>query len=459
MNEHCVNIVIAGASGYIGKAVMPKLLERFPEAQITAIARSRQESSDPRITWRSCDLFSLKSLEQALPPRIDLAIYLVHSMGPTAHLDQGSFADYDLILADNFARAVRRSGIRQIIYLGGIIPQAEKISLHLTSRLEVENTFNQYGLPLTVFRAGLILGEQGSSFQILLKLVQRLPFMICPHWTQTLTSPVDLDTVLNAIAAAALEPGHAGKIYDLAACRPLTYVDMMSETARKMGKRRRFLPVPFFTPTLSRLWVSLITNTPKNLVYPLVESLEHPMVAREDHLFSRAGLDKSYFDLLDEVSLRIKPGSSFFRFKANSGTVRSIQRLPLPPGRDAQWVMDQYLQWLPRYLSPFIKAKVDGARVRFSVFAARPVLLELELSRERSSDDRVLLYITGGWLASRHDRGRLEFRVTRDGQSVLAAIHEFRPSLPWFIYILTQARLHLLVMHAFARHLGKHAAT
>jgi len=97
--------------------------------------------------------------------------------------------------------------------------------------------------------------------------------------------------------------------------------------------------------------------------------------------------------------------------------------------------------------------------VRFSVFAARPVLLELELSRERSSDDRVLLYITGGWLASRHDRGRLEFRVTRDGQSVLAAIHEFRPSLPWFIYILTQARLHLLVMHAFARHLGKHAAT
>lgn len=450
------SIVIAGASGYIGTAIMPMLRARFPDATITAISRQAQASPDPRIVWRPCDLFSLKSLEEALPPRVDLAIYLVHSMGPTAHLDQGSFADYDLILADNFARAIRRAGVKHILYLGGLIPAVEKMSRHLSSRLEVEQTFTQYGLPLTVFRAGLILGEAGSSFQILLKLVNRLPFMICPHWTQTLTSPVDLDTVLSAMTTAALDPTRVGKVYDLAGCRPLTYVEMMRETARKLGKRRRFLPVPFFTPTLSRLWVSLITNSPKNLVYPLVESLEHPMVAREEALFDATRARGSYFDLLEKVTLKTQAGSKLFRFKAGSRTVRSVQRLPLPPGRDAKWVMDQYLAWLPRRLAPFIKVQVDGPRVRFSVLARRPVLLEMHVSTERSSDDRMLLYITGGLLASREDRGRLEFRITRDGRSVLAAIHNYRPSLPWYIYVFTQARLHLMVMHAFGRHLAGH---
>jgi hypothetical protein len=122
-------------------------------------------------------------------------------MGPTAHLDQGTFADYDLILADNFSRAMITVGLKQLIYLGGLIPNSERMSLHLQSRMEVEETFRQYKLPTTVFRAGLILGEAGSSFQILLKLVKRLPVMVCPHWTQTLTTPVDLATVLTAFSS------------------------------------------------------------------------------------------------------------------------------------------------------------------------------------------------------------------------------------------------------------------
>jgi uncharacterized protein YbjT (DUF2867 family) len=447
------HIVVAGASGYIGMAIMPLLLERFPNATITALARTPRPTTDPRITWRRCDLFSLKALEQALPPRVDLALYLVHSMGPTAHLDQGSFADYDLILADNFARAIRSTGLQQLIYLGGLIPPTESLSRHLSSRLEVENTFTSYHLPLTVFRAGLILGEDGSSFQILLKLVRRLPFMICPQWTQTQTSPVDLSTVLASIVSASLTPSHLGKIYDLAGCQPLTYVQMMQETARKIGLRRRFLPVPFFTPTLSRLWVSLITNTPKNLVYPLIESLAHPMVARDDHHFPAARADATYFDLLDHVALQVKPGRKLFSFQANSRKVRSIQRLPLPAGRDATWVLHEYLSWLPRYLSPLIKTHVEEGRIRFSVFAKKPVLLEMQVNEERSSDDRVLLYITRGWLVAPTGRGRLEFRITNDRRHALAAIHDFTPSLPWYIYTLTQARLHLFVMNAFARHL------
>lgn len=451
------HIVVAGGSGYIGMAIMPSLLERFPEATITALARRPKDTTDPRITWQSCDLFSLKSVEQALPERVDLAIYLVHSMGPTAHLDQGSFADYDLILADNFARAIKKTGLAQLFYLGGLIPQTETLSQHLRSRLEVEHTFAHHGLPLTVFRAGLILGADGSSFQMLLKLVQRLPVMICPRWTQTLTTPVDLGMVQSAITSAALKPEHNGKIYDLASCQPLTYVQMMQKTACAMGKKRYFLPVPFFTPTLSRLWVSLITNTPQTLVYPLVESLEHTMVARRDHLYTRDSLDGTYSALLEPIALQTKPGRKLFRFTSSSRKVRSIQRLPLPAGRNAAWVLDDYLAWLPRYLAPFIKVQIKEGRVRFSIFTEKPVLLEMQVSEERSSNDRVLLYITHGWLVSKTDQGRLEFRVTRDQKIALAAIHNFTPSLPWYLYTLTQARLHLFVMKAFARHLARAA--
>ncbi len=448
-----LQIVIAGASGYIGKSLIPKLLEKFPNCEITALSRSQQDSDESRVRWKACDLFSLKSLEEVLPDKVDLAVYLVHSMGPTSHLDQGSFADYDLILADNFSRACKKLNIQQLIYLGGLIPETECLSLHLQSRLEVEETFFEYALPMTVFRAGLILGEAGSSSQILLKLVNRLPLMICPKWTQNLTTPVDLPTVLNSVTRSALDLSMIGFSFDLAGCQPLTYMEMMKATAKRLGKKRCFFRVPFFTPTLSRLWVSLITNTPKNLVYPLIESLEHPMVAREANLFSNEGAKLTYFDLLEKASVKTKSGRSFFRYRVQRKTVRSVQRLPLPAGKKAHWVKEQYIQWLPHFLAPLIKVQVVGVTVTFSIFHSKLVLLELQLSEDRSEPDRQLLYITGGLLVSGKNQGRLEFRVVLQRRFVLAAIHNYSPALPWYLYIYTQAQLHLFVMRAFSRYL------
>ncbi len=310
-------IVIAGASGYIGQALIPELLKKFPTAEITALSRTEQQSTDSRVVWKSCDLFSLKSLEQAIPSEVDLAFYLVHSMGPTAQLDQGSFADYDLILADNFARILKSSQVKHLIYLGGLVPDTKELSLHLQSRLEVEQTFSQAKLPLTVFRAGLVIGEAGSSFQILTKLVKRLPVMLCPRWTQTMTTPVDLATVLESLVEVSLNDQHIHKVYDLAGCGSLTYVQMMRETARSMQKKRLFIGVPFFTPTLSRLWVTLITGSPKSLVYPLVASLEHAMVARFDHLYFRDRSDRSYSSLLQAVSLQRRRKSLLANTKPN----------------------------------------------------------------------------------------------------------------------------------------------
>ena len=446
-------IVIAGASGYIGRSLIAKLLVRFPTAQITALSRTAQASQDPRVSWKSCDLFSLKSLEEALPLKIDLAFYLVHSMGPTAHLDQGSFADYDLILADNFARAMKVKQVRHLIYLGGLVPESRSLSLHLQSRLEVEQTFFQFEIPTTVFRAGLILGDAGSSFQILLKLVKRLPVMICPKWTQTLTTPVDLETVLVSLTKSALEVEHLGKIYDLAGCTPLTYLEMIQETAKKLGRKKIYIKVPFWSTTLSRLWVSVITNTPRNLVYPLIESLEHPMIARESHFFSRESLNFKYSQLLEDSFFSTKKSRVRIAFQAQRNTVRSVQRLDLPVGKNAKWVKDQYAAWLPKFLSPLIKVQSTGHVLKFSAFVKKLVLIELALNEARSNDDRQLLYIQRGLLVAEHNKGRLEFRVVLNRKYVLAAIHDYRPAMPWFIYNWTQARFHLLIMKAFGRYL------
>jgi len=142
--------------------------------------------------------------------------------------------------------------------------------------------------------------------------------------------------------------------------------------------------------------------------------------------------------------------------------VRSVQRLPRPPSMDAEAVKREYAAWLPRFLRPFIRVWFDvpaaGAaptRMVFSLLRKRWQLLALDLASDRSAPDRQLLYITGGALTARGGRGRLELREVLQRRYVLAAIHEFKPALPWYVYRYTQAVVHLLVMRGFARHLRR----
>lgn len=445
-----MTILIAGASGYIGRSLIPELLRQYPESRILALSRTARQSEDPRVEWRTCDLFSLKDIEGAMNQPIDAAFYLVHSMTPTAHLDQGHFKDYDLIMADNFARALLKQPRARLIYLSGLLPKEKKLSEHLASRREVEQVFARYPFPATTYRAGLILGEGGSSFEIMVKLVRRLPVMICPSWTQTLTTPVDLTTVINTLAEELRRPPEKARTFDFAGCKPLTYIEMMQQTAEWLGLKRRFIPVPFFTPTLSRLWVTLITGQPKELVYPLVQSLKYEMVARPDHLAGSAPA-VDYRRLLTGLQKPSVEKSKRVTFKPPPLMVRSVQRLPVR-GWSAEEVMNEYLHWLPRFFRP-LKVWADGERFVISFLFRKLELLAFQLSKERSTSDRQLLYIVGGILSGGGKRGRLEFREALGGRVILAAIHEFRPRLPWYIYQWTQAWIHLLTMRAFKWHL------
>jgi uncharacterized protein YbjT (DUF2867 family) len=447
-------ILIAGASGFIGRALIDFLLAS-DDISLIALSRYQRDSHHPRLKWLKCDLFSLRDIDEAMEG-VEVGYYLVHSMLPSASLSQGRFYDFDLIMADNFIRAAQHHHLKHIIYLGGMIPKGEILSWHLRSRLEVEETLRSSSIKTTVLRAGLIIGPQGSSFTILERLIRRLPVMICPAWTRTLSQPIALKDVIKSLRRVLLSQELQGKIYDMGGPEIITYQGLIQKTAARIKKTRTLITLNIIPLWLSRYWVSLITGVPKDLVYPLVLSLRHEMLASGEYAYPypedlKTGLNQA----LDE-SLKYEERKSFQGFRPPERDVRSIQRLILPPGRSAEWVAQEYFNWLPRFFSTLIRVDVEGNRCTFFLLHPELKLLVLEKNPERSSTDRQLLYIVGGMLAGKQGRGRLEFREVLNGDYVMAAIHEFRPRLPWFIYRWTQALIHLLVMKGFGEHLKWH---
>ena len=460
-------VAIAGASGFVGRALLRAL---SPAREVIALARKTDGQEQlPGVEWRACDLFNLREAERALSG-CEIAVYLVHSMMPTARLTQGSFDDLDLICADNFARAAASNGVRHIVYLGGLLPKTnEKLSRHLESRCEVEQALGSRGVPVTTLRAGLVIGAGGSSFDMMARLVGRLPFMIGPRWTRSLSQGIELSDAVALLAFAMERPGLAGRAYDIAGPDVVSYADMLRMTGAAQGKRTRVITLPIRTVKLSLLWVSLITGAPSALVLPLVESLRHDMVATDGLVLQReAGLEprplrEALERAVQDEKLAAARGPAPRRSPRRSSLARvcSVQRLRIRAGRSAVWVAEEYVRWLPRFLGPLLRVSVDASRTcRFLLWGLRAPLLVLTFATDRSSPDRQLFYVTGGLLSreSPGARPRLEFRTVLDGQFVLAAIHDFVPRLPWFIYKYTQAVVHLFVMRAFGRHLAKETA-
>jgi uncharacterized protein YbjT (DUF2867 family) len=466
-------IVIAGATGFVGAALGEAIGPTHHLVGLTRDARRSPKNTAYR-EFRSCDLYSLLDAEKALVGA-RVAVYLVHSMMPAARLTQGSFRDMDLICADNFARAAKKAGVEQIVYLGGLIPEGEKLSAHLESRLEVERTLGAHGVPVTTLRAGLILGRGGSSFLMMARLVQRLPVMVSPRWAESATQPIALADVVELLRFVIGNEATYNQTFDVGGPEVLTYRSMMKRTAKVLGVKRRIMPLPIIPRSLSRLWVSVITGAPRELVAPLIESLGHPMVARDHALMDRAGMTATPFDEAVRDALAAPPRDTPVpaspresvpvayqaapeRSSGRRSDVRSVQRLPLPPGHDAEWVANEYMRWLPEGFRPFVRVEVDGHTCRFYSLGLSKPLLVLELAPLRSGKDRQLFYITKGLLASGRGRGRLEFREVLDRRYVIAAIHEFEPTLPWYIYTSSQAYAHLWVMWRFRRHLARIAA-
>lgn len=460
-------VAVAGASGFVGTHLRDHLKGAF---RFRALTRSEsvieQNPDDTTTEWRRCDLYSLPKVTEALQG-CDYGIYLVHSMAPSSRLVQSNFEDTDLLLADNFIRAAESAGLKHVIYLSGLLPNAdEPLSPHLRSRLEVENVLRSRGIKVTVLRAGLIFGPGGSSFSLLINLVRRLPVMLLPAWVGSMTHSIDIKNVCQAFEICMQEEDFSGKVYDLGGHEPMTYREMIRKTAELLGKSAHFINFPFNCFGLSKHWVSVFGSVPPALVGPLQESLQHDLQARPNAMTERLkdsllNFEESFRRSVDSHGLP-KPNprswtqASDRRRIRQARRVRSVQRMPLAAGWNAQKVATEYGEWLSRRFGGLINAQKDAdGVVRFSSLGM--VLLELSPSPySQGSKRRCAFYISDGILSRKVDPpGRLEFRLFPEQGTLIVSIHGFSPTLPWWIYANTQARLHLRVMRAFAKHLQK----
>jgi hypothetical protein len=285
--------------------------------------------------------------------------------------------------------------------------------------------------------------------------------MVCPTWTHTKTQAVALGDVVELLAFAVRDEGSSGGVFDVAAPEVVSYREIMKRFAALAGKRRTFIGVPFFSPGLSRLWLSLITGAPRALAGPLVESLRHEMTARDSSLAEAAGIVPTPFDeaLAASIAEEKALGGEAFAFAvagasapAARSTVTSVQRMKLPAGRDAAWAAEEYPRWLARSLG-FLLAVVRGPDGAFE-FRLRGLgipLLVLAPVPSRSRSDRFLYRVAGGALARPDQDGTFEVREVKGDGTVLTIVRDFEPRLPWWIYRASQAIAHEWIMHAFGR--------
>ncbi len=221
---------------------------------------------------------------------IDVAYYLIHSMGRGGHAD---FVDSERQAAAEFARMARREGIKRVVYLGGLGDKPD--SKHLRSRHETALTLRAEGPPLTYFRASMVVGPQSESYRTLRYLVQRLPAMIAPAWLNNKTQPISIEDTLAYLTEALSVDASAGREIQIGGPDVLTYGDMLDAMATVLNIRPRpRIPVPLITPWLSSLWIGLVTPVDAGVARPLIEGLAVPTVVSDPggmQLFNVAPVD------------------------------------------------------------------------------------------------------------------------------------------------------------------------
>jgi uncharacterized protein YbjT (DUF2867 family) len=460
-------VAVAGASGFVGTALCPVLADDYDVTALTrSPARALAGDRDARVRWRHCDLFSIDALQAALAD-IDFAVYLVHSQAPSSRLTQAAPRDLDLILADNFARAAAANGVRQIVVVGGVLPEGFQISPLLWSRREVELVLASQGVPVTALRASLIVGPGGSGPAVLVDLVRRLPLLTLPPQARSLTRPIAVSDVVRAIRDCLGRPDDYRGSFDIGGPDCLSYVEMLRQTAEVLELRRVFLPLPWLPLRLANWIARLASGAPAQLVGAIVESLPRDTRMRDNPLQQTIAPDSIGFraaltEAIDPESGRLRPSPrrpiqcrDRVMIRQQS-LVRSIQRVILPPGQDAAWVAGNYFRWLGRIFWPVVRTRIaeDGS-VRVLLIGLP--LLELTHLPERSTSDRQVYRIAGGLLARGGGVGepRFEFQTLLDRRYTMTAIHDYAPSLPWWLYIPTQATAHRLVMRWYQSMLAK----
>jgi uncharacterized protein YbjT (DUF2867 family) len=271
-------ILVTGATGYIGGRLVPRLLEAG--YRVRCLVRDA-ERLQGRPWSEQVEVIEGDALRpETLPPAMEgvaAAYYLIHSLSDTA-----DFHERDMVVARSFGQAARDAGVQRVIYLGGLGDPEADLSEHLRSRQQTGDALREAGVPVTEFRAAIIVGSGSLSFEMIRYLTELLPVMICPKWVYTRVQPIAIDDVLSYMVAALAQPASAGRVIEIGGADVLAYADMMLGYARARGLRRKLIPVPVLTPHLSAHWVHWMTPVHAGIVYPLIEGLRNEVVVRDE---------------------------------------------------------------------------------------------------------------------------------------------------------------------------------
>lgn len=270
-------ILVTGATGYVGGRLVPRLLAAGHRVRCIVRDPSRLEGREwhKDVEVVQGDVLVPETLTAAMQG-VRVVYYLVHSLAGGSN-----FSERDMRAARNCAAAALAAGVERIIYLGGLGEETPDLSPHLVSRHETGNALREAGVPVTEFRAAVVVGSGSLSFEMIRYLTERVPVMICPRWVFTRTQPIGIRNVLDYLVAALDCPASVGRIIEIGGRDVLTYADMMTGYARARGLKRRLIAVPVLTPRLSSYWVHLVTPIPADIAQPLIKGLGNEVIVRD----------------------------------------------------------------------------------------------------------------------------------------------------------------------------------
>ncbi|WP_372644912.1 SDR family oxidoreductase [Ancylomarina sp.] len=298
-----MKILLTGATGYIGKRLLPILIKNGHSVVCCVRDQKRfnpPQSLLPHIEVIQIDLLDTESLKK-IPKDIDAAYYLVHSMS--------SARDYEILekqSAINFREAINQTHVQHVVYLSGIINESA-LSKHLKSRENVEIELGKGNYAFTCLRAGIIIGSGSASFEIMRDLIEKLPIMVTPRWLNTRCQPIGITDVITCLSDSLFNTETYNQSFDIGGPDILTYKEMLLEYARSRNLKRRIFILPFMTPKLSSYWLYFVTSTSYKLAIALVNSMKVEVVCRNSKLMEILNLSPlSYKEALSRAFLKIE---------------------------------------------------------------------------------------------------------------------------------------------------------
>lgn len=288
-----MKILLTGSTGYIAQRLLPVLLEK--KHHVVCCVRDKNRFDSARYSGFDLEIIEVDFLKKEtlvnIPPDIDVAYYLMHSMSSA----KDDFSKAERLTATNFKDRLQLTSVKQVIFLSGIV-NSKDLSKHLQSRLNVEEVLKSNHYALTTLRAGIIVGSGSASFEIIRDLVEKLPVMIAPKWLNTKCQPIGIRDVLSFLEGVLVKDYAFNQAYDIGGPEVLTYKDMLLRFAKVRGLKRWIFTVPVMTPKLSSYWLYFVTSTSYTLAGSLVDSMKIDVIAKPNDLQEKIGIQPMNYE-------------------------------------------------------------------------------------------------------------------------------------------------------------------